>query len=141
MLIRIAEENGEPDSDGDTYEKGCAEGEREKVAMAQFGHADTLPPGVGKVYSQNGEILWGGHLDLETETGKATFNYIKNMGGSAQFSFRANAYDYSFTDTGIHFKSIKLYEVSPVWIGANNTKVKLIKSETPRTEDTNKQLR
>ena len=96
---------------------------RDTVPMAQYGHSEGLPIGTGNVIVKGNGVYWEGQLDLENTDALTTYNHIKKMGGSQDYSFRAtiNGSDYVRNNRGGRdIRKMTIYEVSPVLNGAGN---------------------
>ena len=124
---------GEEDKDRDIFHPGSlyATG---KVAMEQFGHGRDLPIGVGEMTQAGKDAVWTGQLDLENEVARNHFRHIKAMGSDQEYSFRAFIEEYTRNaDTGgFNFYKARVFEVSPVLVGAgNNTRTLSQKSAGP----------
>ena len=116
------------DKDGDRFDPYSIEMEREKGTLVSFQH-NYQPAGVWEL-SRSGNTVYANVQFLDTQAGQDTRKYVKAMGDSCQFSFRARMSEYGFADDvpGIIFKKVKAFETSPVFIGAGETNLVTVKS-------------
>jgi hypothetical protein len=114
------------DSDGDVITKGAIP-HGDKVTISAYGHKSwdgELPVGTGIISEVGDEAIVSAKFFLDTEAGRDTFTTVKNLAaeGLGQWSF-------SLTDVvaergvvdGVKaniIKAVKVYEVSPVLVGA-----------------------
>ena len=123
----IAEE-GVLDKDGDRFDVGSLEMERERGTVAKFQH-NNEPAGTWTM-TREGNTVYANVSFLDTTAGQDCRKYVQAMGKSAQFSFRGRMKDYYFPDDvpGIAFRKVSVYETSPVYIGGGETNLQAIKA-------------
>ena len=98
------------------------------VTISAYGHKSwmgALPVGKGAIRAEAGRAVLDGQFFLQTDAGKETFEVVKAMGQDQQWSY---GYDVLETGTltdemrqkGISrvLQKLKVYEVSPVLVGA-----------------------
>jgi Caudovirus prohead serine protease len=111
------------DADGDVTEPGAFNGNGEIVVSA-YGHMSwqgVLPVGKGRIVDQGGwaeaDLEW-----LDTVGGRETADTIKQLGGLMQWSYGYDVLESApgeFAGQQVRFlKRLKVYEVSPVLVGA-----------------------
>lgn len=124
---------GEVDKDGDVFAPMSVDMMREKGTLVSFQHNNT-PAGTWEL-SREGNKVYANVKFLDTEAGQNTRKYLRDMGTSAQFSFRARVEEYEERSgiTGLVYNKVKAYEASPVFVGAGNTQLSTIKSATENT--------
>jgi HK97 family phage prohead protease len=127
------------DKDGDLTVPGAFE-DGAKVAISAYGHKSwegALPIGVGTVRTTDTEAIMEGKLFLDTAAGRDTYAALKAMheaGVPSEFSYGFDVLDSepAHKDSGARrvLKSMKVYEVSPVLLGAGvDTRTLAIKSQ------------
>jgi hypothetical protein len=98
------------------------------VTISAYGHkswAGVMPVGKGAIRAETGRAVLDGQFFLQTAAGKETFEVVKAMGQDQQWSY---GYDVLETGTlseemrqkGVSrvLQKLKVYEVSPVLVGA-----------------------
>ena len=127
------------DKDGDVTLPGAFQ-DGAKVAISAYGHKSwegALPIGVGTIRTTDSEAIMEGKLFLDTAAGRDTYHALKAMheaGIPSEFSY---GFDVVQSDKGEHegksarfLKQMKVYEVSPVLLGAGvDTRTLAIKSQ------------
>lgn len=110
------------DHDGDVTVPGAFT-EGENVRIAYWGHRwQDLPVGRGVIH-QDAEKAWvEGKFFLDTDAGLETYKTVKNLGELQEWSY---GFDVLEADVGVHegdeayfLRKLKVYEVSPVFLGA-----------------------
>lgn len=123
------------DSDGDVTLPGAFEDGAE-VLVSSYGHTTwqgALPVGKGRIRSTKSEAVCDGQFFMDTTQGRDTFQVVKALGGSQQWSYGFDTVDSEpgkFDGRSVKFlKRLKVHEVSPVLIGAGvNTRTLAVKS-------------
>ena len=127
MSFIVARE-GVMDKEGDVFAPGSLSMDRDKGTLVSFQHNNT-PAGVFTLRKEGGNIIADAEF-LDTEIGQDVRKYIKAMGDSAQFSFRATVQDYDEQkEGGYYIKKAVVYETSPVLTGAGDTELVSIKAQ------------
>ncbi|MCD6552446.1 MAG: HK97 family phage prohead protease [Anaerolineae bacterium] len=112
----------EVDADGDVTLPGAFE-DGAAVRIAAWGHRwDDPPVGKGTIYERGNEAVCQGHFFLDTQAGADTYRTVKNLGDLQEWSY---GYDVLDSAPGTWegrpvrlLKRLKVYEVSPVLLGA-----------------------
>jgi HK97 family phage prohead protease len=95
----------------------------EKVRISYWGHRwQDLPVGRGVIH-QDAETAWvDGKFFLDTEAGKETYLTVKNLGELQEWSYGFDIREAErgvFEEQDVQFlRALKVYEVSPVMLGA-----------------------
>ena len=132
IVIRIAT-YGVPDKDGDIFEPGSLVPAGNLVAHGKFMHSDGLPVGSGPLTSDGRHVYHHVKFDMQNPEAAEQYRFIRQMGDSAQFSFRARGqqrerYRTAEGHLASRIKEATVYETSPVWLGAGDTKLIMAKS-------------
>ena len=123
------------DSDGDVTVPGAFEDGAE-VLISSYGHTSwqgALPVGKGTIRQTKSEAICDGTFFMDTTHGRDTFQVVKALGGSQQWSYGFDVLDAEpgqFDGRKAQFlKRLKVHEVSPVLIGAGvNTRTLAVKA-------------
>lgn len=110
------------------------------VLVSAYNHATwggALPVGRGRVYEQGNEAIADLKFFMDDEAGRRHFRLIKNVGSAQEFSFGFDVTDKAEPNDAQRqmgivrvIKRFKVYEVSPVFLGAGvNTRVLAAKTE------------
>lgn len=114
------------DHDGDVVVPGAfTDGER--VRLSAYNHASwgpgALPIGKGAIRTTDTEAIFDGEFFLNTQTGRDTFEIVKQMGDLQEYSW---GFDILESDRGQrdgedvqYLRKVKVHEVSPVLLGAS----------------------
>lgn len=110
------------DLDGDVTLPGAFK-DGEEVRISYWGHRwHDLPSGRGVIHADNEKAWVDGQFFLDTEAGLETYKTVKNLGGLQEYSYGYDVLDSAtgrFEDKQVRFlKSLKVFEVSPVFLGA-----------------------
>lgn len=130
---------GVVDKDGDLTDPKAFE-EGAQVAISAYGHKSwegSLPVGVGTIRTDGESAIMDGKFFLDTTAGRETFSTLKAMheaGVPSEFSYGFDVLDSEpgTKDSGAKrlLKAMKVYEVSPVLLGAGvDTRTLAIKSD------------
>jgi len=119
----------EPDKHGDITLPGAFT-DGEKVKIAAWGHNwGALPVGKGVIYSDNYKAWVDGQFFISTSHGRDAYETIKGLADLNEFSYGFDVIDSEIIDGHRVLKKLKVYEVSPVLVGAgNHTGLETIKS-------------
>ena len=119
----------EVDSDGDVVEpKSIRSGYGDKGVAMVWAHDWKDVVGRGRIEQDDEKAVFKGQFNMTTERGREAFNTVKEMGDLQQWSFGYEVLDSEkglFTKAdGIeqevrYLKDVKVWEVSPVLVGAN----------------------
>ena len=128
------------DHDGDVTIPGAI-GSPQKVRISAYNHSSwnsTLPVGKGIVYESGEDMVFEGSFFLNTQLGKDTYETIKSMDDLQEYSYGFDITEAGFGEfenQSVRFlKGLKIYEVSPVLLGAGiGTRTLDIKSIDPIT--------
>lgn len=127
------------DKHGDLTLPGAFE-DGAQVKIASWGHRwENLPVGRGEIH-QDGTKAWvEGKFFLDTVVGREHYLTVKNLGELQQWSYGfqvEESEDGTVDNKKVRIlKKMRVYEVSPVFIGAgNNTQTLAIKSEGDKPE-------
>lgn len=112
------------DSDGDVTIPGAfTTGER--VRISAYNHESwngALPVGKGIIAEQDGNAILEGEFFLDLPAGRDTFEVVKQMGELQEWSYGFDVLDAApgqFEGRDVRFlRKLKVYEVSPVLLGA-----------------------
>jgi hypothetical protein len=115
------------------------------VLISSYGHQSwqgALPVGKGKIRQTKSEAVCDGQFFMDTIAGRDTFQVVKALGGSQQWSYGFDIVDQedgNFNGRKARFlKRVKVHEVSPVLIGAGvNTRTLAVKSLIDKGYDPN----
>ena len=129
----------EIDSDGDVVEpKSIRSGYGDKGVAMVWAHDWKDVIGRGRIEQDDDKAVFKGQFNMTTERGREAFNTVKEMGDLQQWSFGYEVLDSEkgmFTKDGIeqevrYLKDVKVWEVSPVLVGANqNTYTLAVKEQ------------
>ena len=115
---------GVKDSDGDVTLPGAFEDGAE-VVISAYGHTSwqgLLPVGKGTIREVGDEAILSSQFFMDTQAGKDTFTVVKNLGAQGEWSYGYDPVKYSFGEHDgeqVRFlESLKVFEVSPVLVGA-----------------------
>lgn len=125
------------DHDGDIILPGAVENGA-KVRISAYGHASwngVLPVGKGTIAEIGNELVFDGAFFLDMASGSETYKAVKNLGDLGEWSFGFDVAEKDMiTDEATgrevrRLKKLKIYEVSPVLLGAGlGTRTTAIKS-------------
>jgi len=117
------------DSDNDVVEpKSIRSGYGDKGVTMVWAHDWAKPIGKGKIVQDDNNAKFIGEFNMNTDAGKEAYETVKAMGDLQQWSFGFEVLDSeigTFTkDNGDsqevrYLKDVKVWEVSPVLVGAN----------------------
>ena len=130
----------EIDSDGDVVTAGSVKsGYGDKGVAMVWAHEWKEVVGRGEIIQDNNKAVFKGQFIMETQAGRDAFHTVKAMGDMQQWSF---GYEVVDSEIGMfktkdgqekevrYLKELKVWEVSPVLVGANqNTYTLAVKSE------------
>ncbi len=132
------------DHDGDVTLPGAI-GEPQKVRMSAYNHSswgNALPVGKGIVYEKGDDMLYEGQFFLNTVIGKETYETVKAMEDLQEYSYGFDIKEASYGQFGpdnrdVRFlKGLKIFEVSPVLLGAGiDTRTLAIKEQGKASVD------
>lgn len=110
------------DHDGDVTLPGAFTN-GQKVRIASWNHKwEELPVGMGKIYADEEKAWVDGRFFLDTEAGMETYKTVKNLEDLQEWSYGFDILDSEnnqFDGQKVRvLKKLKVYEVSPVFIGA-----------------------
>ena len=135
----------EVDSDGDVVQpKSMRRGYGDKGVAMVWAHDWKDVVGRGVIEQDDEKAVFKGQFNMTTERGKEAFNTVKEMGDLQQWSFGYEVLDSEkglFTKDGFeqevrYLKDVKVWEVSPVLVGANqNTYTLATKQVGSKGED------
>jgi len=117
---------GVVDHHGDIIMPGSIE-QGAKVRVSAYNHASwggALPVGKGDIAEVGNELVATGKFFLDTSNGAETYKTIKNLGDLGEWSFGFDIIEKDYQQdeaTGREYrrlKKLKVYEVSPVLLGA-----------------------
>lgn len=142
------------DSDNDVVvPKSIRSGYGEKGVTMVWAHDWAKPIGRGKIIQDDNNAKFVGEFNMNTDAGKEAYETVKAMGDLQQWSFGFEVLDSevgTFTkDSGEsqevrYLKDVKVWEVSPVLVGANQeTYTMAIKAnkEKAQSKDVKEQVR
>jgi HK97 family phage prohead protease len=145
----------EIDSDGDVVlPNSIKSGYGDKGVAMVWAHDWKDVIGRGEIVSEEDKAVFKGQFIMDTERGRDAFNTVKAMGDLQQWSF---GYEVMESENGTfekdgkeevevrYLKDVKVWEVSPVLVGANqNTETVLVKEvgekDTVEKEQTGKRF-
>lgn len=130
----------EIDSDGDVVlPQSIKSGYGEKGVAMVWGHDWKDVIGRGEIVEEDGRAVFKGQFIMDTQRGRDAYETVKAMGDIQQWSFGYEVLDSEngmFTKDGKeevevrYLKSLKVWEVSPVLVGANqNTHTLAVKEK------------
>lgn len=135
----------EVDSDGDVVlPNSIKSGYGEKGVAMVWAHDWKDVVGRGEIVDDGDKAVFKGQFIMDTERGRDAFNTVKAMGDLQQWSFGYEVDDY---EVGMfkkdsqeievrYLKNVKVWEVSPVLVGANqNTSTLSVKSDEEMRDD------
>lgn len=135
----------EVDSDGDVVlPNSIKSGYGEKGVAMVWAHDWKDVVGRGEIVDDGNKAIFKGQFIMDTERGRDAFNTVKAMGDLQQWSFGYEVDDYEVgmfqKDTQEievrYLKNVKVWEVSPVLVGANqNTSTLSVKSDEEARDD------
>lgn len=135
----------EIDSDGDVVlPKSIRSGYGDKGVVMCWGHDWKHIIGKGVIRNEENQAVFHGEFNMNTTAGKEAYETVKAMGDIQQWSFGFEVNDSErgmFTkdgqETEVRFlKDVKVWEVSPVLVGANqNTHTLAVKEKDLKEED------
>lgn len=112
------------DHDGDVTRPGAFE-DGAPVLISAYGHRSWMgqpPVGKGTIHERDGEAILTGQFFLNTPGGRETFDVVKEVADQQEWSY---GYDVVQASFGQHegrevrfLERLKVYEVSPVMVGA-----------------------
>lgn len=114
---------GVVDSHGDVTRPGAFR--NEDVLISAYGHGSwdgKAPVGKGSIKEVGSEAIFEGQFFMDTVAGAETFKTVKNTGGLQEWSYGFDILESAFGEVDgqpVQFlDSLKVYEVSPVLVGA-----------------------
>ena len=129
----------EIDSDGDVVlPKSIKSGYGDKGVAMVWAHDWKDVIGRGEIVQDDHRAVFKGQFIMDTERGREAFNTVKAMGDLQQWSF---GYEVLDSEIGMHqkdnqevevryLKDVKVWEVSPVLVGANqSTETVMVKNQ------------
>ena len=137
------------DSDGDivlpTSIKSGFDPNNDEVPMV-WAHQWDKPIGRGKIVKDGEKAVFDGEFFMDTDSGSEAYKLVKNMGNLQQWSFGFRVEDSEYgkfkksdqedEQEVRYLKSLSVYEVSPVLVGANqDTFTMAIKSQNADTDE------
>lgn len=143
----------EIDSDGDVVTAGSVKsgyGDEKGVAMV-WAHEWKEVVGRGEIFQDNNKAVFKGQFIMDTQAGRDAFATVKAMGDLQQWSF---GYEVVDSEVGMfktkdgqekevrYLKELKVWEVSPVLVGANqNTYTLAVKSDNNFDQEEKAEIR
>lgn len=135
----------EIDSDGDVVlPKSIRSGYGDKGVVMCWGHDWKNIIGKGKIRQDDTQAVFEGEFNMNTTAGKEAYETVKAMGDIQQWSF---GFEVNDSEKGMfkkdggeeqevrYLKDVKVWEVSPVLVGANqNTHTLAVKEKDPEEE-------
>ena len=135
----------EIDSDGDVVlPKSIRSGYGDKGVVMCWGHDWKNIIGKGKIKQDDTQAVFEGEFNMNTTAGKEAYETVKAMGDIQQWSF---GFEVNDSEKGMfkkdggeeqevrYLKDVKVWEVSPVLVGANqNTHTLAVKEKDPEEE-------
>jgi len=95
--------------------------ENEKVKISYWGHRwENMPIGRGVIHQDQEKAWVDGKFFLNTSQGKDAYETIKGLSELNEFSYGFDVLDSEEKDGHRILKKLKVFEVSPVMIGAGN---------------------
>lgn len=118
------------DSDNDVVVKGAVKSGFPKSDLVPmvWSHDWKQPIGKGHIVDDGSKAIFQGHFFMDTESGQEAYKLVKNMGDLQQWSFgyevndseRGEFKEKDGTEKDVRYlKSLSVFEVSPVLVGAN----------------------
>lgn len=118
------------DSDGDVVVKGAVKSgfPKSNLVPMVWSHDWKQPVGKGYIVDDGSKAVFKGNFFMDTEAGQEAYKLVKNMGELQQWSF---GYEVNDSEQGEfkdkegneknvrYLKSLSVFEVSPVLVGAN----------------------
>jgi len=134
------------DSDGDVVlPNSIKSGYGDKGVAMVWGHDWKDVIGRGEIIQDNDKAVFKGEFIMDTERGREAYNTVKAMGDLQQWSFGYEVVDSekgAFQKDGMqtqdvrYLKELKVWEVSPVLVGANQETYTLaVKNATDEVEE------
>ena len=137
----------EMDSDGDVVTPNAIKsGYGEKGVAMVWAHDWKDVIGRGEIIQDEDKAVFKGQFIMDTERGRDAFNKVKAMGDLQQWSF---GYEVLDSEVGMfrkdgeqevevrYLNDVKVWEVSPVLVGANqNTSTVAVKEDNNKEEET-----
>ncbi len=134
------------DSDGDVVlPNSIKSGYGDKGVAMVWGHDWKDVIGRGEIIQDNDKAVFKGEFIMDTERGREAYNTVKAMGDLQQWSFGYEVVDSekgAFQKDGMetqdvrYLKELKVWEVSPVLVGANQETYTLaVKNATEEVEE------
>ena len=142
----------EIDSDNDVVlPKSIRSGYGDKGVAMVWGHDWKNIIGKGKIIQDDNKALFKGSFNMNTLAGKEAYETVKAMGDLQQWSFGFEVLDSEvgmFSKDGgeekevRYLKDLKVWEVSPVMVGANqNTHTVAVKNAEQEMETNDKEIK
>ena len=132
------------DSDGDVVlPNSIKSGFGDKGVAMVWGHDWKDVIGRGEIVTDNDKAVFKGEFIMDTERGREAYNTVKAMGDLQQWSFGYEVVDSekgAFQKDGFetqdvrYLKELRVWEVSPVLVGANQETYTLAVKEDQETE-------
>ena len=136
----------EIDSDGDVVlPKSIRSGYGDKGVVMCWGHDWKNIIGKGKIKQDDTQAIFEGEFNMNTTAGKEAYETVKAMGDIQQWSF---GFEVNDSEHGMfkkdggdevevrYLKDVKVWEVSPVLVGANqNTHTLAVKDKDIKDEE------
>lgn len=134
------------DSDGDVVVKGAVKSgfPKSNLVPMVWSHDWKQPIGKGYIVDDGSKATFKGNFFLDTEAGQEAYKLVKNMGELQQWSF---GYEVKDSEQGEfkdkdgneknvrYLKSLAVFEVSPVLVGANRETYTLAVKNAVMSED------
>lgn len=142
----------EIDSDNDVVlPKSIRSGYGDKGVAMVWGHDWKNIIGKGKIIQDDDKAVFKGSFNMNTNAGKEAYETVKAMGDLQQWSFGFEVLDSEvgmFSKDGSeqqevrYLKDLKVWEVSPVMVGANqNTFTVAVKNAEQETETNDREIK
>jgi HK97 family phage prohead protease len=142
----------EIDSDNDVVlPKSIRSGYGDKGVAMVWGHDWKNIIGKGKIIQDDNKAVFKGSFNMNTNAGKEAYETVKAMGDLQQWSFGFEVLD---SEVGLfskdggeekevrYLKDLKVWEVSPVMVGANqNTHTVAVKNAEQEMETNDKEIK
>lgn len=136
---------GVKDHDGDWTLPGAFEAGAE-VIISAYGHKSwmgALPVGQGLIRVEKDKAVMDGEFFVDTPNGKETFDVIKRLGKKQEWSYGFDVLETGELSEDMRqkgvwrvLKKLKVYEVSPVLVGAGVDTMTLSAKQKATTEPT-----
>jgi HK97 family phage prohead protease len=133
------------DTDGDVVlPNSIKSGYGDKGVAMVWGHDWKDVIGKGEIVQDDNKATFKGEFFMDTERGRQAYNTVKAMGDLQQWSFGYEVLDsengkFQKDNTEVdvrYLKDLKVWEVSPVLVGANQETYTLsVKEQTEQTEE------